>query len=99
MWLRCCDSSLGGQFKTDNSRTGKTDNYLTTAETREFYFEVSSVRKSVCTFVRQLRGPHLRTCAWCRRRSSSAVTAAVSPSSLSQSSTGRLEVSSVEVRS
>jgi hypothetical protein len=54
---------LGGQFKTDNSWTGKTDNSLTTAETSEFYFEVSSVRKSVCTFVRQLRGPHLRTCA------------------------------------
>ena len=55
--------SLGGQFKTDNSWTGKTDNYVATAETNEFYFEVSSVRKSVCTFVRQLRGPHLRTCA------------------------------------
>ena len=28
-----------------------------------FYFAVSSVRKSVWTLVRQLRGPHLRTCA------------------------------------
>jgi len=27
------------------------------AETGEFYFEPSSTRKSVCTFVRQLRGP------------------------------------------
>ena len=30
---------------------------------REFYFVASSVRKSVCTLVRQLRGPHFRTCA------------------------------------
>lgn len=29
----------------------------------EFYFVASSVRKSVWTLVRQLRGPHLRTCA------------------------------------
>jgi hypothetical protein len=33
------------------------------AETGEFYFVPSSVRKSVCTLVRQLRGPHLSTCA------------------------------------
>ena len=33
------------------------------AETSEFYFVASSVRKSVWTFVRQLRGPHLSTCA------------------------------------
>ena len=33
------------------------------AETMEFYFVASSVRKSVWTFVRQLRGPHLSTCA------------------------------------
>ncbi len=33
------------------------------AETSEFYFVPSSVRKSVCTFVRQLRGPHLSTWA------------------------------------
>jgi hypothetical protein len=33
------------------------------AETGEFYFEVSSVRKSVWTLVRQLFGPHLSTCA------------------------------------
>jgi hypothetical protein len=33
------------------------------SETGEFYFVPSSVRKSVCTFVRQLRGPHLSTCA------------------------------------
>ena len=30
------------------------------AETSEFYFVPSSVRKSGCTFVRQLRGPDLR---------------------------------------
>jgi hypothetical protein len=33
------------------------------AETGEFYFDVSSVRKSVWIFVRQLFGPHLSTCA------------------------------------
>ena len=36
---------------------------ISSAETSEFYFVPSSVRKSVCTFVRQLRGPHLSTCA------------------------------------
>jgi len=71
-----------------------------TAETtREFYFVPSSVRKSGCTLVRQLRGPHLSTWAWWSKRSSSAVIAAVSPSSLPQSSTGRLDVSSVDARS
>jgi hypothetical protein len=54
---------LGGHFKTGNLWTVKTGNYLTPAKTNEFYFEPSSVRKSVCTFVRQLRGPHLSTCA------------------------------------
>ena len=49
---------LGGQFKTDNSWTGKTDNFRA-AETREFYFDVSSVRKSEWTLVRQLFGPHV----------------------------------------
>ena len=39
--------------------------------------------------VRQLRGPHLRRWPWCRRRSSIAETAAVSPRSLPQSLTGR----------
>jgi hypothetical protein len=33
------------------------------AETGEFYFVLSSVCKSVWTFVRQLRGPHLSTWA------------------------------------
>ena len=33
------------------------------AETRELYFVASSARKSVCTLVRQLRGPNLSTCA------------------------------------
>ena len=49
--------------------------------------------------VRQLRGPHLRTCPWCRRRSSMAETAALSASSFPQSSTGRFEVISVLARS
>ena len=34
------------------------------AKTSEFYFVASSERKSVWSFVRQLRGPHLSTCAW-----------------------------------
>ena len=55
--------------------------------------------KSLDSFVRQLRGPHLRTWAWWSSRSSIAVTAAVSPSSLPQSSTGRFEVSNVDTRS
>ena len=55
--------------------------------------------KSTCSFVRQLRGPHLSTWAWWRSRSSIAETAAASPSSLPQSSTGRFEVRSVEQRS
>ena len=33
------------------------------ASTPMVYFVTSSVRKSVWTLVRQLRGPHLRTCA------------------------------------
>ena len=49
--------------------------------------------------VRQLRGPHVRTWAWWRSRSSSAVTAAVSPRSFPQSSTGRFEVIRVDVLS
>ena len=61
-------------------------------ETGKFYFVASSGRKSVWTFVRQLRGPHFRTWAWYKRRSRSAVTAAVSLRSLPQSSTGRLDV-------
>ena len=49
--------------------------------------------------VRQLLGPHLSRWAWCIRRSSRALTAAVSPRSLPQSSTGRLEVRIVLARS
>src|SRR5579859_295284 len=49
--------------------------------------------------VRQLRGPHLRTCPWCSSRSSMAETAALSPSSFPQSSTGLFDVISVLARS
>jgi hypothetical protein len=49
--------------------------------------------------VLQLRGPHLRTWPWCRRRSSMAETAALSPSSFPQSSTGLFDVISVLARS
>src|ERR1019366_7175554 len=52
--------------------------------TRLFYPAASCEGKSV--LVRQLRGPHLSTCPWCKRRSSRALTAAASPSSLPQSS-------------
>ena len=54
-------SCLGGQVKTGNLWTGQKRQFP--AETNEFYFVPSSVRKSVCTFVRQLRGPHFSTCA------------------------------------
>ena len=36
---------------------------VTDSPTPMVYFVTSSVRKSVWTLVRQLRGPHLRTCA------------------------------------
>src|SRR5271167_1376895 len=54
---------------------------------------------SAGNLVLQLRGPHLRIWPWWRRRSSMAVTAALSPSSFPQSSTGRFEVTSVLTRS
>jgi len=43
----------------------------------EFYPAAPVWRKSVRTLVRQLRGPHLSTWAWCSKRSRRAVTAAV----------------------
>ena len=46
--------------------------------------------------MRQLLGPQVRTWAWWSRRSSRATTAAVSPRSLPQSSTGRFDVISVD---
>jgi len=52
---------LGGQLKTAICRQGKTGNFRRLAETGEFYFVASSVRKSVWIFVRQLRGPHFST--------------------------------------
>src|SRR5690348_1284158 len=51
------------------------------------------------SLVRQLRGPHFNTWPWCRRRSSMALTAAVSPNILPQSSTTRFDVNSVLARS
>ena len=53
---------------------------------------------SAGNLVLQLRGPHLRIWPWWSRRSSMAVTAALSPSSFPQSSTGRLEVTNVLAR-
>jgi len=58
-----------------------------------------SVQSAAAVLVRQLLGPHFSTWPWCSRRSSMALTAATSASSLPQSSTGRLEVSSVLARS
>jgi hypothetical protein len=85
---------------TDRSNRSETaSNIHIAARDTWFYFVTSSVRKSAWTLVRQLLGPHLSTCAWCKSRSSSAVTAAVSPSSLPQSSTGRFDASSVDARS
>jgi hypothetical protein len=54
---------LGGQRKSRNLSTVQIPHFPVTTETSEFYFVGSSVRKSVCTFVRQLRGPHLSTWA------------------------------------
>ena len=54
---------LGGQLKTGHRWTAQNRPFRRAIETGDFYFDTSSVRKSVCTFVRQLRGPHLRTCA------------------------------------
>jgi len=80
-------------------RHRKTGHLGSAVEAGDLYLTAVSVRKSVCTLVRQLRGPHLRTWAWWSKRSSSAVTAAVSPRSLPQSSTGRFDVRMVEARS
>jgi len=86
----------GVTLKPANGGQGKTGQRKWPG-TKLFYPAASCEGKSV--FVRQLRGPHLRTCPWWRRRSSMAVTAALSPNSLPQSSTGRLEVSKVLARS
>ena len=56
-------SNCWHQLKTGHLSTGQNRPFPAAAETSEFYFVPSSVRKSVCTFVRQLRGPHLSTCA------------------------------------
>ena len=44
-------------------RRSKTRNFMRRPRRVMFYFGASSVRKSVCTLVRQLRGPHLSTWA------------------------------------
>jgi hypothetical protein len=54
---------LGGQVKTGDFVDGQNRHFLTGAETSEFYCGASSGRKSVWTFVRQLRGPHFSTAA------------------------------------
>jgi hypothetical protein len=47
---------VGDQLKTGANRQAKPATTSGT-ETGEFYFEPSSTRRSVCSFVRQLRGP------------------------------------------
>ena len=54
---------LGGRVKTGNLSTVQNPHFPAATETSEFYFVASSVRKSVWTLVRQLRGPHFSTCA------------------------------------
>jgi hypothetical protein len=91
---------LGGQGKTGHLSTLQNRPFpVSGSRPIEFYRTLSPDCKSVWTFVRQLRGPHFSTCAWCSRRSRSAVTAAVSPRSLPQSSTGLFDVSRVDARS
>jgi hypothetical protein len=55
--------TLGGRVKSRNLGTGQNQHFQPVTETTEFYFAGSSVRKSVWTLVRQLRGPHFRMCA------------------------------------
>ena len=91
---------LGGHLKTGHRSTLQNRPPRTwRARRSEFYRRPALDRKSVCSLVRQLRGPHLSMCAWWRSRSRSAVTAAVSPRSFPQSSTGLFDVSSVDARS
>ena len=59
---------LGRATSVDSSnpainRHFKSRHLWAATETMEFYFVASSVRKSVWTLVRQLRGPHLSTWA------------------------------------
>src|ERR1017187_2863036 len=79
--------------KVNNHVTSKPANGIGRPGLRMFYPAASCGGKSV--LVRQLRGPHLSTWPWCSKRSSMALTAAASPSSLPQSSSGRFEVSMV----
>jgi hypothetical protein len=63
MDLRSSVQSSVDTSKPAIHRQGKTGHSGRVIETSKFYFVASSVRKSVWTFVRQLRGPHLRTWA------------------------------------
>ena len=57
-------SGLGRRLKTGHSPTPQNRPFpALRSRPMEFYFVASSVRKSVWTLVRQLRGPHLSTCA------------------------------------
>ena len=76
--------ALSGRVESGHSWTPQIRPFPASRDGIEFYFTASCVGKVVRTLVRQLRGPRLSTWAWWSRRSSSAVTAAVSPSSLPQ---------------
>ena len=55
---------VGGRLKTGHSPTPQNRPFpALRSRPVEFYFGACSVRKSVWTLVRQLRGPHLSTCA------------------------------------
>ena len=97
--LHSTDQHAGRETSVITSKPASRDQVKTGhySETKLFYPACGSAGKLI--FVRQLRGPHLSTCPWCKRRSSMALTAAASASILPQSSTGRFEVTSVLARS
>jgi hypothetical protein len=84
------------------SFTGPWGHFLKVSHSSGCGFLATFRRGAHCSagnLVLQLRGPHLRIWPWWRRRSSIAVTAALSPSSFPQSSTGLFDVTNVLVRS
>src|SRR5581483_5600745 len=89
--------NLGGHLKSGQTWTGQ-NRPVRTPGRGDIYLVASSAGKDSPILVRQLRGPHLRTWPWWSSRSSMAATAAASPRTLPQSSTGRFEVNRVLAR-
>lgn len=56
-------AGIGGRLKTGHLWTCQSRPFGLALDESEFYRIGSSVRKSLCSFVRQLRGPRSRTCA------------------------------------